>query len=169
MNGEPIETARFRLRPLTMDDVDDLLPILGDAVAMRWYERTWDRDGAAAWIERQLDRYAADGFGPWAVEWKATGKFAGQCGLARQEVAGVSEVEIGYLTVPAYWGHGVATEAASAWRNYAFRELAVNRVVSLINVHNCPSRRVAEKLGMRREQEIMRAGMPHYVYALENA
>jgi len=162
-----VETERLLLRPLMLDDAPSLATILSDPVAMRWYPNTLNEKEIRTWIERQLSRYERDGLGPYACVWRDTNEFAGQCGLSLQELDGGLVEEIGYLTVPAFWGRGVAAEAAAFWRDFGFGEIGLKTICSLINVHNTPSQRVAEKIGMARGREFMRADRPHYVYSVD--
>ena len=61
-------------------------------------------------------------------------------------------------------GKGIATEAAAAWRDYAFDMLAMERIVSMVSERNLASRRVAEKLGMTIEREASWSGHPMLMY-----
>ena len=79
---------------------------------------------------------------------------------------GVDEIEIGYHVRRDLWGRGLATEAARACRDYGFARLAVERLISLIRPENEPSRRVAEKNGMRVWKEITWHSLQHLVYAI---
>src|ERR1035438_893129 len=53
-------------------------------------------------------------------------------------IEGRPELEVGYHLRRDQWGHGYATEAARACMDYAFRELAAVKVVSLIRPENLP-------------------------------
>ena len=64
-------------------------------------------------------------------------------------------LEVGYHFRRDHWGHGYATEAARACMEYAFRQLAAEKVVSLILPENLPSRRVAERNGMQVERQVL--------------
>ena len=66
--------------------------------------------------------------------------------------------------MPNSWGYGYATEAARAVRDYAFSELNLNRLVALIEPVNQRSIRVAEKLGMRYEKDVMLEGYDYPDY-----
>ena len=84
------------------------------------YEGALSDDEAQAWLDRQMERYARDGFGLWAVVLKETGAMIGQCGLTYQDADGVRVVEVGYLFRRSFWHRGYATEAARVCRDYAF-------------------------------------------------
>ncbi len=141
-----LETERLRLRQTTLDDVDDLLGILGDPEAMRFYPAPKTREETAGWIRWCLDSYERYGFGLWISVLKQGNRFVGDCGLVMQPVENQLEVEIGYHTLRTCWGQGFASEAARACRDYAFNTLGYQRVVSIVDPQNYASRRVAEKV-----------------------
>lgn len=162
-----IETERLLLRELTLDDVDAMFAILGDAEAMKYYPRLFSRDDAVDWINRSLERYRRDGFSLYAVALKTnTGNVIGDCGLIRQEVEGESLIEVAYHFRCDCWGRGYATEAARSCMSYAFRRLNAPKVVSLIRPENVPSRRVAERNGMAVERQVTVFNAPHLLYAM---
>ena len=162
-----LETEPLKLRKMTTDDVDNLLLIVSDPVAMQYYPSTMDRDEAIAWIRRTQMNYERRGLGFWIVERKADGTFLGQCGLIPQELEGVVETEVAYLFARASWGQGFATEAAMACRDWGFTHLDVPRLVSIISIYNAPSMRVAERNGMTPVADVVKpGGIPHYVYAI---
>lgn len=161
-----IETSRLILREFMREDGDALALVLSDPVAMRFYPAAFDRAGVEQWIERNIQRYADNGHGLWAMVLTSNGEMIGDCGLTVQSVDGECEIEIGYHLRRDLWGQGLATEAARACRDYGFERLPVDRLISLIRPENLPSRRVAEKNGMRLWKEIMWRGLPHVVYAI---
>jgi [ribosomal protein S5]-alanine N-acetyltransferase len=59
--------------------------------------------------------------------------------------------EIGWIFNRAYHGQGYATEAAMALLQYGFEALHLHRIIATCQPQNVASRRVMEKLGMRRE------------------
>jgi RimJ/RimL family protein N-acetyltransferase len=58
---------------------------------------------------------------------------------------------IGYVLNRKFWGHGYATEAATALLDLGFGELGLHRVYATCDPANVASRRVLEKIGMRAE------------------
>ena len=162
--GAILETARLVLREFVPEDADALALVLSDPETMRYYPTPYDRTGVEQWIERNRQRYAQDGVGLWALVLKATGEMIGDCGIIRQEIEGESLYEIGYHLRRDLWGQGLATEAATACRDWGFAHLGVNRLISLIRPENSPSRRVAERNGMTIWKETMYRGLLHCVY-----
>jgi RimJ/RimL family protein N-acetyltransferase len=59
-------------------------------------------------------------------------------------------VEVAWRLARFYWGHGYATEAATAALDYGFNELGLNEIVAVTVPANWRSRRVMERLGMTR-------------------
>ncbi|HTA87623.1 MAG TPA: GNAT family N-acetyltransferase [Silvibacterium sp.] len=148
-----IETARIVLRPLTPEDEAALATVLSDAETMRWYPRPFTGDEVREWIERQLGRYSSS-TGLLGLVEKQTGRLIGDCGPVWQEVEGRTELEIGYHVSRERWNQGFATEAARVVIDYAFENLGVERVVSMIRPENLASRRVAEKNGLTLERMV---------------
>ena len=63
--------------------------------------------------------------------------------------------EIGFAFHPDFQGHGYATEAAAVLLRLAFQDLGLHRVAGQAEPRNLASCRVMEKLGMRREADLV--------------
>jgi ribosomal-protein-alanine N-acetyltransferase len=166
MRHKVLETERMVLRRMVMSDVDDLMGIFSDPVAMRYYPATKSRTEAEAWVRWTLGSYRDHGFGQWVAVFKDTGEFAGQCGLTVQKVEGEEEVEIGYLFLRRFWGMGLASEAARTVRDHGFA-LGYRRLVSIIDPQNLASRRVAEKTGLTLEKEVWKWNKKVCIYSIQ--
>jgi [ribosomal protein S5]-alanine N-acetyltransferase len=162
-----LKTERLILRELVPSDADDLALILCDPETMRYYPRPLERQEVDDWIDRRIMQYKNDGHGLWGVILKSEQKLIGDCGLLFQDVNGIDELEVGYQFNKNYWSRGLATEAARGCMGYAFKELGAHKIISMIRPENIPSRRVAEKNGLRIEKEIFWRDFDHYVYAIE--
>jgi ribosomal-protein-alanine N-acetyltransferase len=162
-----LETQRLVLREFQFEDLDALAAILCDPETMRYYPVSFDSAAVADWIQRNRTRYANDGHGLWAMILKSTRELIGDCGLVRQSVDAVDEIEIGYHVRRDLWNQGYASEAARACRDHGFANLKVTRLISLIRPENLASRRVAEKNGMTIWKEVTKADLLHYVYAIK--
>ncbi len=164
-----IETERLILRGMQREDADALAEVYCDPHAMRYYPRPYAREEVANRIARTQSAYARDGHGLYTVVLKSSGAIAGDCGPVVQEVDGAPEVEVGYHFAPRFWGHGYATEAARASRNWAFQHLPCGRVISLIRPVNVPSQRVAARNGMKIAKRIVWRELEHDVWAINRA
>ena len=79
----------------------------------------------------------------------------------------MDEVEIGWHTRPGRKGEGIAPEAGAAARDWAFANLDVDHLISLVRPENQPSCRVAEKIGMHVDREADYKGFNHRVYRID--
>lgn len=144
--AEILTTDRLALRELRPDDVDALLEIMGDRIAMRYYPAPFDRDAVARWIALSRSSYEANGFGLWAVVRRSDGRFLGDCGVILQSVEGRTIPEVGYHIVREEQGRGYATEAARACVAWVFAQTDHDTVCSIVHPDNAPSRAVAAKI-----------------------
>jgi [ribosomal protein S5]-alanine N-acetyltransferase len=161
-----LETNRLLLREFVPGDIDALAAVISDPETMRFYPESLDCAGVESWIERNRRRYQDDGHGLWAMVLKSNGEVVGDCGLTRQTVDEVDEIEIGYHVRRDLWGRGLAPEAAGACREYGFEHLGAKRLISLIRPENLPSRRVAEKIGLTWWKDAMWRDLLHCVYVI---
>lgn len=163
-----IETERLLLRALAPDDVDAFADLYADPDVMRYIGpgRPLTRAEVAELLGRRMREFERQGYGILAVVEKATGRLVGRCGLIHWEIEGLDELEVGYIFARAAWGHGYATEAAAAVRDFALERLGQRRLVALIRPGNEASERVAEKLGMSYERDVELDGDTARLFAL---
>jgi RimJ/RimL family protein N-acetyltransferase len=164
-----IETKRLLLRPFREEDLDRLIELFQNPGFMRFGNgMLYTREQTTAVLEKLLNWTRAGLPSQFAVVVRENSALIGYCGFLHQEVDGIKEIEIGYRLHPDYWGRGIATEAARAVRDHAFRDLKLQRVISLIHPDNIPSRRVAEKNGMRLEKETTFKGFPTQMFSISS-
>jgi RimJ/RimL family protein N-acetyltransferase len=133
---------------------------------MRFSLGIYSREQTKAFLDK-LDGWDRAGLpSQFAVIFRAEDRLIGYCGFFHQIVDEIDELEIGYRLDPSYWDRGLATEAARAVRDHAFRDLRLPQVISLIHPDNLASRRVAEKNGMTVEKETVFRGFPTLVFRL---
>jgi ribosomal-protein-alanine N-acetyltransferase len=167
MTNASIETARLQLRHLRPDDLDAMHAYLGDAETMKYYPAPYSREFVKHGIEQNIERYKKYGYGLFGVVLKSSGELIGDCGLVWQELDNGLELEVGYHFHRNYWGKGYATEAAKTCIDYAFEHAGVDHVISLIRPENLPSRRVAERNGLRIVRSLNWKGLLHDVWRLD--
>ena len=167
INAMPIlQTARLILRPFGENDVDLMAELMANPDFMRFSLGVYSRQQTAAFVEKVID-WQRDGLpSQFALITRSNNTLVGYCGFFHQIVDEIEEIEIGYRLHPAHWNQGLATEAATAVRDHAFRDLKLARVISLIHPDNIASRRVAEKIGMTQEKEAGFRGFPTTVFAI---
>ncbi|SDY04344.1 GNAT family N-acetyltransferase [Hymenobacter psychrophilus] len=110
-------------------------------------EDTWRR------ILTQLGHWALLGYGYWALEERATGRFCGAVGLAEYQRGLTPSIdglpEAGWVLDPRLHGQGYAAEAVTAALAWADAHLAAPRTVCIIDPENGPSLRLAARFGYR--------------------
>jgi RimJ/RimL family protein N-acetyltransferase len=81
----------------------------------------------------------------------------------------VEEVEVAYLLDREYWRKGLATEATEAIIKHGYAKYGFERIVAVIHPQNVASIRVAEKIGMKYERDVLYGDMGKVaLYALES-
>jgi RimJ/RimL family protein N-acetyltransferase len=144
-----IETARLRLRPFTLDDLDEYYAtIRSDPDVMRYLPggQPQSHEHAEKVIRFFIDYWRDHDHGGFAVIHEADGKLIGQCGL--QIIPGQTDVELFYALAKPYWGHGYAAEAGHACLRYGFETAGLDRIFAMFVPENTASERVMIKLGM---------------------
>jgi [ribosomal protein S5]-alanine N-acetyltransferase len=165
------ETDRLILRHLHIFDAQAMDRVFGDPKVMLFgpgiQTQSWVRD----WLRGCLENYQKLGFGPWAVVEKSSSTVIGYAGLFHfPDIDGQTEIEVGYRLKHSHWGQGFATEAVMTILKYAFHVLCLPRLIALIDPQNRASIRVAEKVGMHFEKEVMLEGYTHpdHLYSISN-
>lgn len=153
----PIDTVRLKLRPLGVEDIEDLLAYRGRADVCRYLPfEPMDEPGLTARLGGDLGRreITAEGQGlTLGVELAGSGRLVGDVVLffrSAEHAAG----EIGYVFHPDVAGRGYAAEACAAVLKLAFDRcdgLGLHRLVARMDARNTSSARLASRLGMRRE------------------
>lgn len=146
-----VETDRIFLRHFCIDDIEPFAEICSNPNVMRYIGdgQPVGLDIIAEKIPEWIALYEKQKYGLMALVMKETKELIGFCGFIHQIVDGDEYIELGYRLDEAYWGKGIATEAATAARDYAFNVLEVPLLISIINHQNDASKRVAKKVGMK--------------------
>jgi RimJ/RimL family protein N-acetyltransferase len=166
-----LETKRLSLRRLVIEDLDELFALYRDPEIRKYFpEGTLNYNDTKEELEWFLDGHPRHPeLGLWATVHKETGKFIGRCGLLPWTIEGQAEVEIAYLLDKAFWGQGLATEAASGILHYGFEQLNLSRLICMIDPENRASQRVAERIGMTFEKKVNGYegdNLPFFIYSI---
>jgi RimJ/RimL family protein N-acetyltransferase len=148
-----LRTERLLLRGWRQSDREPFAALNADPEVMRHFPRPLTRQESDALAEQADADLRRQGWGLWALEERATGRFLGFTGLARPrfEASFTPAVEVGWRLGRAAWGFGFATEAARAVVQLAFDELDIDELVSFTVEGNARSRAVMRRLGMRHD------------------
>ena len=161
-----LETDRLYLEELTDSHFPDLFSLLSNPLVHRYFPKALDEAESREFLEKVKRKYREDGFSFWALIRKEDRQFLGICGLLKQVVDEVEEVEVGYRILDRFWGKGYGTEAAGGCIRYARDVLRKQSVIALIREVNHESIRVAEKNGMVGEKVTTFHCLPHRVYRI---
>lgn len=143
-----IETERLILRGWREADIEPFAAMMAQPEVAQFIGGVLSPSDAWRTMATFIGHWHLRGHGFWVVERKSDGAFLGRIGLWRPE--GWPGLEVGWALERAYWGQGIATEAAKASLDYGFRHYSVTKVISTIHADNRPSQRVAERLGETR-------------------
>ena len=84
-----------------------------------------------------------------------------------QPLPGTPDIEIGWWLARAWWGRGLATEAARVALGDGFARVGLGRIVAIAQPANTASIRIMLKLGMRHEGMMKPRGTPVVLYSVE--
>lgn len=145
-----IETERLILRPVTLEDAEDMFLYASDEENIRW----------TFMVNQSIDDtknniaslYLANPLGRWGIELKETGKLIGTIDLLKIEEK-VGRAEVGYTLNKEYWNQGYMTEAVKTIVKVFFEELEMNCLFARHDKENPTSGRVMQKAGLRFSHE----------------
>jgi RimJ/RimL family protein N-acetyltransferase len=162
-----LETQRLILRHLLIDDLDALFALYSNPEIRQYFpDSTLSHEQTKEELEWFLHGHPEHPeLGLWATIYKETGTFIGRCGLLPWTIEEQNEVEVAYLLDKAYWGKGLATEAARGIVDYAFDHLKLSRLICLIDPDNQASIKVAKNIGMNLEKEMVDEYGPYLIYS----
>jgi RimJ/RimL family protein N-acetyltransferase len=143
-----IHTERLLLRPWTEGDIDALHQLWIDPDIRRylWDDAVISRERAAEAVRAHFESVATRGVGYWALHPADGEPLIGFCGF--RPIEEIPEIEIVYGLLPAFWGRGLATEAARAALAY-LRETGHTLVYARTDAPNEKSIAVLRRLGFR--------------------
>jgi len=128
----------------------------------------WPEERARQFVESQMALFNERAFCLWKLVLKQGGGLIGFCGLQPlpETLPESKEIEIGWWLARAWWGRGLATEAARVALRDGFERVGLQRIVSIAQPANKASIGIMRKLGMRFERMAQPRGIPVVLYAL---
>jgi RimJ/RimL family protein N-acetyltransferase len=142
------EVLVLRFDPAVPGDAEELFPIMADPRSW-WFEpgaRHREITTTQAWLERASRRWSIDGLSYWSVRSATTGELVGVGGVQRHRSG---DWNLSYRIGVEHQRQGFALELGRAGLTAAHRADPDSAVVAWVLESNEPSRRVAERLGLR--------------------
>jgi len=136
-----------------------------------WDDVAISREEAASIITLSTGYFMHERFGLWAMRPAETvaevGRIIGFCGFWYfRDPPGL---ELIYGLEPAYWGRGLATEAARAMIEYGFDQLSLESIVGSTDAANTRSVLVMERAGMTLTRREVIGSLDTVFYAISRS
>lgn len=167
-----IETRRLLLREMLPEDRDAMFLMDSDPEVHRYLGKR--PVSSKAQIDEVIrfvrNQYVQYGIGRWSVIEKSSGNMIGWAGLKwitepiNQQVA---YYDLGYRFAKASWGKGYGTEAATAVRDYGFREMKLEALFAIADSDNIGSNKILRRCGFVPGNQFDYDGALHQWYALQ--
>jgi ribosomal-protein-alanine N-acetyltransferase len=129
-----LETERMILRPITMDDAEDMYAYGSDPEVTRYV--TWHAhqsiEETQQFISFLLGKYEEGAVSQWGIEHKESGRLIGTMGFIN-------------------WNRGYTSEAMKAIIDFGWNQMKLVRIEARCMPDNINSARVMEKVGMQYE------------------
>ena len=140
-----VETERLLLRPVTLDDAQEMFEYVSDRENTRY---TFPTNQNLEETKNNIAQfYLANPLGRWGIELKSNAQFIGTIDLHKIDPA-LKRAAIGYIINKKYWNQGLTTEANRTVIELAFEKVGMNKLTALHDKDNPASGKVMEKSGM---------------------
>jgi RimJ/RimL family protein N-acetyltransferase len=158
----PVRTQRLTIRPATPDDVDATWAYQRLPEVSEWLTRSSEDHDAYVEMFTKPDRLSK------TLVVDLDGTLIGDLMLAIEDAWAQAEIadqargvqaELGWTFSPSYAGQGYATEAVAGLIRICFEDLGLRRVYGQCFADNLASRRLMERVGMRRELHTVRESL----------
>ena len=144
-----LQTMHLVLREFRDSDVDPLYEIQGNRDYMRFTFCAESRAGCESWLRRYDESRRANGFAPWTIVLRSTGRVIGWGGLNIDPAAPEWGPEVSCFIHPAYQGRGFASELVHRSLQHGFNDLGLKRIGAFAMPENEASIRVLTKCGFK--------------------
>ncbi|TCZ64716.1 GNAT family N-acetyltransferase [Flaviaesturariibacter aridisoli] len=147
-----LQTERLTLRPLTLQDDEQIFALRSDAAVNRYLDRKPSETiaDARAFIEAIQEHNRRNESLYWAIECTGTDRLIGTICLFGFS-GDPAQAEIGYELLPGFQGKGIMQEALSAVIAYATGALGLRSLEAGTHRDNEGSTKLLEKFGFQRQ------------------
>jgi [ribosomal protein S5]-alanine N-acetyltransferase len=155
-----ITSERLIIRRFIPDDINLFKRFMQDNEATRYLNFTDEQkspEAITALFENTIAEYDKETANcVLAIALAESNEYIGLLGGKPLETEG--EFEIFYNLLPEHWGRGYAAEAVTAFLNYMKAKTPYNKAVAYIHLGNTASIKLAERMGMTDEGEVIHDG-----------
>lgn len=156
-----ITTNRLIIKPWSEEDAEAFYHLTQDQgfrlFPITQYQQT-SVVSAQEWISKNPNKYAV-----WEKE---TNTLIGMGGLTPWTFDGEEMIDITYRLRESAWGKGYGRELAEALVDYGFNVKKLEEITATITPDNIPSKKIAEKLGLKFDKKILLLGVETDLYRL---
>ena len=143
-----LTSARLGFSAWTLDDLPLALALWGDPEVTRLTGGPFTPARVSERLVKEINNLERHGIQYWPIFLRETGEHVGCCGLQPRDPAN-GICEIGFQLRRAWWGRGLARDAAQAVIAHAFTALDIRALFAGHHPANDASRRALESLGFR--------------------
>ncbi len=155
---------RLGFRYWQLEDLDLFADMNVDPEVMRCFPSPLTRTESKDFIHKLIKHQKDYGHSYFAVEHLKNKEFIGFIGLAYQtyESHFTPATDIGWRLKRSAWGNGYATEGATRCLDLAFEKLKLDKILSTCTLQNAISKRVMQKIGMKKVEEFDHPRLQEY-------
>lgn len=144
-----LQTDRFLLRRMDLDDAEAVYSILSDEdvtkdMGVSSFKSVKEAEDLILFMNELLDKNVAF---RWGIIRKSDNKLVGTCGYNGWETHRGSRVEIAYDLGKSYWRKGYMTEIVTGMIDFTFSEGGFHRIEAFTNLDATPSINLLLKIG----------------------
>jgi len=147
-----MHAPRLLLRPMLMEDTEDIHAFKSDPVATRMFGEGphSDLEQTRRWVLDGIEGRVQGRCVVWVMALPPEGHVIGQCCLWNID-HGMKHAELGFELLRSHWKHGLMNEALTAVLDHGFDVMGLNRIEASPLSVNLASQKVLVKLGFRHE------------------
>ena len=155
-NAPTLDSDNLILRGPQNCDIEPVITFLQDETRAEGFGHIPQRGHAWRWFAAMVGHWHIHGYGYFTIE-KKSGEIAGITGIWNPETW--PEPEIGWVLFEGFEGRGLAFQAASLVRQWAYQQLQFTTLTSNIRPDNKRSIRLAKRLGAKFDRSYCNSNM----------
>lgn len=165
-----ISTNRLLIKPFEESDAEAFFELSNDKgfglFPINDY-RQKNVTSALEWIKKSREINLTRNLGKWGIWSKDSHELLGMGGLTPWTWEGVELIDLTYRFRESAWGKGFGMESAQGLVEHGFKNLELLEITATITPDNQASKKIAERLGMRFDKNIVLLGVSTDLYRVQ--